>query len=354
MLKVVASLHNQISESIQNVIFRSILPVSIGIILTASFISILLVSRIVQPVQQLTTGAEEIKKGNFDHELNIQSRNEIGQLATSFGQMSKALKASRQELYEYSQGLEKKVAERTQELTRANTRLTELDRLKSEFLSLASHQMRAPLTSIKGYASLILDGTYGKISEEVRESSERILESANSMVRAVEDFLNVSRIEQGEMKYDFAEGDLAELAQRITERMQPVAENKELALSFVRHAKEQPVRMDAYKMEQVFTNLIDNAIKYTATGTITVTTENAEGRARVCVQDSGVGLSQEAIGKLFQRYSRADGAARVNVTGTGLGLYVAKQLVEAHKGKIWAESEGEGKGTTFIVELPLS
>lgn len=240
-----------------------------------------------------------------------------------------------------------------EQLKETNARLVELDRLKNEFLSLASHQMRAPLTSIKGFASLLLEGDLGEITPKVREAIEKIFASANLMVRSVEDFLNVSRIEQGQMKYDFAQDDIGTLAGEMVKRFKPVADQKKIALVFEPRVSGLTVSMDTYKLEQVLTNLIDNAIKYTLEGSVTVIAERHDQMARIVVKDSGVGMSPEAIGKLFQRFARAEGAGKVNVAGTGLGLYVARQMIEAHGGKIWAESEGENKGSSFIIELPI-
>ena len=113
------------------------------------------------------------------------------------------------------------------------------------------------------------------------------------------------------------------------------------------------ITADPGKISQVISNLVDNAIKYTPSGSVEVKVSDGEGKVRIAIKDSGVGLTPEMMPKLFEKFVRADDAGKVNYSGTGLGLYVAKQMVEAHKGKIWAESEGVGKGSTFIVELPV-
>lgn len=243
------------------------------------------------------------------------------------------------------------------ELEKANKRLKELDKLKTEFVSIASHQLRAPLAAIKGYASMVLEESFGKMTVGVREAVGKILTSSTLMARSVDDFLNVSRIELGKMKYDMSSFDLCELIKSVISEQTPVAEDKKLALTFVQDPKITTcdVTADMGKVKQVLTNLIDNAIKYTTKGSIEVRfTKDESGEvARISVKDTGMGMSQETMRKLFDKFVRADNANKVNVIGTGLGLYVVKQFVQAHGGKIMADSEGEGKGSTFTVELPL-
>lgn len=241
------------------------------------------------------------------------------------------------------------------DLKAANERLKELDKLKSEFVSIASHQLRSPLTSIMGYASLVLEGAYGAPPPTVKEAVQRIFDSSKLMSLSVEDFLNVSRIEQGRMKYEMSDVDLAHLTQVVIDEMIPVAEGKGLAIEFQAPPGNYTVKADLGKMKQVIANLVDNAVKYTPKGSVLVTLMKMQGgkSVRLAVKDSGVGIPRESLPKLFDRFVRAGNANLVNTTGTGLGLYVAKQMVEAHKGKIWAESGGEGRGSTFYVELPL-
>lgn len=239
-----------------------------------------------------------------------------------------------------------------QKLQHANERLQELDRLKSEFLSIASHQLRSPLTSVKGYASMILEGSFGKVPDSIREAVERIYEASEGMAASVEDYLNVSRIEQGRMQYDYTEVDIGELAAHVVDEQMPEAKNKGVALVYEKPGSSLIARVDENKVRQIFTNLVDNAIKYTPEGEAIVSVTAVDGRVRFSVRDTGVGIDPDTLDGLFERFVRAKNANKVNVTGTGLGLYVARKMVEAMGGKIWAESAGEGKGSTFIVEFP--
>lgn len=245
-----------------------------------------------------------------------------------------------------------RVEELAKDLSKANARLKELDRLKSEFVSIASHQLRSPLTAIKGYASLILEGSFGAVPPALREAVQRIFESSRLMAISVEDFLNVSRIEQGRMKYEFSDADFREIVRLAISEMRPLIEERGLSLSVTLPDDPLPIRADVGKLAQVVANLIDNAVKYTPRGSIALALARRGGVVRLSIADTGVGISPDAVPKLFDRFVRARNANQVNVSGTGLGLYVAKQFVEAHRGKIWVESPGEGRGSTFFVEIP--
>lgn len=243
------------------------------------------------------------------------------------------------------------------ELEAANARLKELDKLKTEFVSIASHQLRSPLAAIKGYASMLLEGSFGRLSVGAHEAVGRIFSSSALMARSIEDFLNVSRIELGRMKYDLSQFDICKLVETVIEEQAPIADDKKLKLKFFKDKSVNTcdIFADIGKIKQVVTNFVDNAIKYTPRGTVTVTFSRdvKKGVARIGVTDTGIGMSPETIKKLFSKFARADNANKVNVIGTGLGLFVAKQLVEAHGGRVWAESPGDGKGSTFFFELPL-
>ena len=242
-------------------------------------------------------------------------------------------------------------------LAKANERLKELDKMKSEFVSVASHQLRSPLTSIRGYASMILEGSFGKVPLKAREAIERIAESSKYMAISVEDYLNVSRIEAGNMKYEYSTFNIKEETEKIVKELHPTALKRGLKLKATSTCKGTCiVKADIGKLRQVVQNVVDNAMKYTPKGSITVTTHDdlKQKKVFVTIKDTGVGMSKDTIEDLFNKFTRAKNANEVNVTGTGLGLFVAKKMVEDMGGKIWAESEGEGKGSEFIIEFPLS
>lgn len=240
-----------------------------------------------------------------------------------------------------------------------NKRLEKLNLEKTEFISLATHQIRAPLSAIKGYASLILEGDYGKTSEDIKDAVSTMYTSAHNLVGVVGDYLDISRLDLNRMKFNVVEFNLVDTISEIAKEQQPNLRGHDLELHWNPETAPQPatISADVGKIKQVISNLIDNAIKYTPKGSITLAIGKAQklgssGGFRITVSDTGVGINPETMPKLFKRFSRADGAHEINIHGTGLGLYLARKMIESHGGKIWAESEGEGKGSRFIIELP--
>lgn len=240
------------------------------------------------------------------------------------------------------------------ELAAANEKLKELDKLKSEFLSLASHQLRSPLTAIKGYTSMMLEGTFGELSVGVKEVTGKVFESAQSLINMVEDFLSVSKIEQGGMQYVFEPTDLSKLVKTLYGEMKIVAENKQLEFALeMAEGDSFMVNGDGGKLKQVLLNLVDNSIKYTPNGFVhlSLSRDSRKNTITFAVKDSGVGISPETKEKLFGKFSRGEGG-KLNTGGSGLGLYLAREITKAHKGNVVIDSEGLGKGSTFSVTLP--
>lgn len=249
--------------------------------------------------------------------------------------------------------IREKVEKLAKEIEEANVRLKVLDQQKTEFISLASHQLRGPLTAIKGYASMILEGDFGPITETVKDATKKILQSTSDLVVLVGDFLDVSRIEQGRMQYNFEKFDLSEEIETVVTELKPTIEKAHLAISYdIDKNFNYTIDGDKGKIKQVIGNVIDNSIKYTPQGSIHVwLTRKENNKILLTIYDTGVGIKKEVMPNLFEKFSRAPDASRTNILGTGLGLYIAKKMVEAHHGRIWAESIGEGKGASFFIEL---
>ncbi len=240
------------------------------------------------------------------------------------------------------------------QLAKANDQLRKLDNAKSDFISIASHQLRTPLTSIKGYISLLVEGSYGKVTQTQQETLNKVYQSNERLINLVEDLLNVSRIESGRMEFDFASCQLADLCQEVVDGFAIRAKNSKLYLDYKKPAVPLPeVMIDAGKVREVISNLTDNALKYTPKGGVAVKLEQKEANLRITISDTGIGIPVTELPYLFSKFSRGKDVGRLNVSGTGLGLYVGKSMIEANGGQIWAESEGEGKGSRFIIELPV-
>ena len=240
------------------------------------------------------------------------------------------------------------------DLEKANVRLTDLNRQKSEFVSFATHQLRGPLTAMKGYASLLLEGEMGDLGKEAKNGIMRISDSANTLVTIVNDYLNVSRIELGAMKYAFDTIELRNLIEDLIAELKPNIDKTGVKFSFTfENGVDYRTTADRDKLKQVFANIIDNSLKYTPRGSIFAHLSLDKSRHKLIftIRDTGVGIAPETLPHLFQKFTRAENASKTNILGTGLGLYVAKEMIEAHHGTIRAESKGEGKGSTFIVEL---
>jgi signal transduction histidine kinase len=245
------------------------------------------------------------------------------------------------------------------ELAGANAHLERLDKMKSEFVSIASHQLRSPITSVRGYVSMILEGTYGEISPKVKEILEHVSSATANMATSINDYLNISRIEAGNMKYDIVDCDLRKLVEDTIAEIMPASAEKKISLNFESKFDGSAfVKLDLGKTKQIVQNLIDNAIKYTPEGgkvaIVIRREETPKKQIFVEVTDTGMGISKEDILALFNKFERAKKAGTVNANGTGLGLYIAKQMAQAMGGDITVTSPGEGLGSTFIISFPLN
>jgi len=239
-----------------------------------------------------------------------------------------------------------------EDLERANEKLKELDQMKSEFLSLATHQIRSPLTAIKGYSSMLLEGDFGVLPQKAADSVKTIMISCQNLIDIVADFLNISRIEQGRMTYEKSIFDMNELVAEAARELEPNVKKAGLSLDIKLSETQIKVNADRMKIKQIIGNLIDNSIKYTPHGGINISVSGDEKKTFVEVSDTGIGIQGDEMNKLFNKFSRTTDAHKTNVSGTGLGLYIAKKMIEAHKGDILVRSEGKGKGSTFTIELP--
>jgi signal transduction histidine kinase len=262
----------------------------------------------------------------------------------------------------------------TDSLAQANDQLRKLDNAKTEFISIASHQLRTPVTAIKGFASLLLEGSYGEISAGVQGALEKMYVSSERLVNLIEDLLNVSRIESGRLTFTFENAKVENILKELYDNFLLIAKAKKFYLDLKLPKEPFPeIKMDAGKIRELVSNFIDNALKYTEKGGATISAEIRENGAviddrgfvkagekspygevvRITVSDTGIGIPKEEIPFLFRKFSRGKDISRLHVGGTGLGLYVGKAIADAHHGATWVESDGTGKGSRFIIEIPI-
>ncbi len=247
-----------------------------------------------------------------------------------------------------------KITRMARSLKRANVELQKLDKAKSEFISIASHQLRTPLSIIKGFISMILEGFYGSVSDQAKDKLEKSLESNERLIKLVDHLLDLSHMEGGKMKFEFSKISLIKLVESSVEELELQAYKKKL--KFVYHlpkAKEIFVRADEEKIRQVVINLIDNAIKYTAKGKIEIFLKKVGDKAVFSVKDTGIGIERGGIKHLFDKFIRGKKVARIWTEGVGLGLYIARLIIETHHGQIGVKSKGENKGSEFWFKIPI-
>jgi len=235
------------------------------------------------------------------------------------------------------------------------TREKYVEQIKTEFVSLAAHQLRTPLSAIKWSLKMILDGDLGPLPKEQADFLHKALLSNERLIHLVNDLLDVTRIEEGRFIYKSEEKEIAKIVETVFNSYLDLAKEKEISLELEKLKDEFPlIRVDEEKIKLAVQNLIENAMIYTLPkGKVKVTMDIKNGDFFFSVQDTGIGIPKEVQERIFTKFFRASNAAKIDTEGSGLGLFITKNIIEAHGGKIWFESE-EGKGTTFYFTLPVS
>ncbi len=248
-----------------------------------------------------------------------------------------------------------KIAMFVKKLKQTNKKLEEIDRNKTEFISLASHQLRTPVTSIKGFISLANEGIYGELDNNAKKILKDIDLSADRLTKLIENLLNISRMEMGKLKYSIGLYSICDILKELSRDFYAVAKEKgiKFRLKCFKDIKNKKIGLDKEKIKDVLSNLIDNAFKYTEKGLVSVNVFQKERSIRIEVKDTGIGIEAKDMPIIFDKFRRGSESSNYNTSGLGIGIYLAKHIVEFHKGKIWAESKGKNKGSKFIVELPL-
>ncbi len=257
-----------------------------------------------------------------------------------------------EEIEQFNVTLQKKIDDATKELKTSNDKLKALDEAKDEFVSMASHQLRTPLTSIKGYISMVLEGDAGKITETQSKMLGQAFFSSQRMVYLISDLLNVSRLKTGKFNIDTRPVYLPDLVESEVNQLYEGAKNKDITLTFTKPTSFTTLKLDDMKIRQVVMNFTDNAIYYTpAGGKIKVELKDNPKSVEFTVKDTGIGVPKNDKHKLFTKFYRADNARKARPDGTGLGLFMAKKVIVAQGGALIFDSK-EGKGSTFGFSFP--
>lgn len=270
---------------------------------------------------------------------------------TGLKEAQRALRQANDQLAEANAGLELKVRDRTAELLRANERLEELDRLKSQFLATMSHELRTPLNSIIGFTGILRQGFAGPVNAEQQKQLGLVYGSAKHLLSLINDLLDLSRIEAGKVEIGRDPFNFVEVIDDVIQTLTPMAAQKNLKLSVELPGPVLQLTADRKRCFQVLLNLVNNAVKFTARGEVTISARKEGEALRVCVADTGIGIKPEQMGMLFEAFRQLDGSAKRVYEGTGLGLHLCRKLLTLMHGEIRAESEF-GKGSRFTFSLP--
>ncbi|HVG32032.1 MAG TPA: ATP-binding protein [Pyrinomonadaceae bacterium] len=300
-------------------------------------------------IPQVKNRIEELR-AIFGVEADDSAIEELQQQNRDFVAVLAELEEKREQLEQLNQQLN----ETNRELNEANAKLRELAEMKEEFLALTTHDLRSPLTVISGVISFFTSGRLGKLSPEQQNMVAMMERNAQSLIELVNDLLDASKLESGSLRLDIASIDLRSLINEARETMEPLAREK--GLTFEEHIPQglPLVEADRPKLRRVIVNLLSNAVKFTGKGgTVQLKAEPLDGRVRISISDTGVGIAPEDVERLFDKYEQARSRATRGEKGTGLGLYITKQLVELHGGEINVKSE-LGRGSTFSFTLPVA
>jgi signal transduction histidine kinase len=315
-------------------------------------LSVLLARHLVRPIKQMRTAAARIGAGAYDERIELSRRDELGGLAEELNRMAVSLQAS-------VQGLEQKVEERTRELqqvlaelSRKGRQLEVASQHKSDFLANMSHELRTPLNAIIGFSQVLRQGMFGPVNAKQEEYLDDILSSGHHLLSLINDVLDLSKVEAGQVELEVASFSLREALERGVVMVREPASKRGVALALDLAPDVDLVEGDERRLHQVVFNLLSNAVKFTpAGGSIVVASARVDGEVQVSVTDTGPGIVAEERERIFEEFHQTDVGAQQR-EGTGLGLALSKRLVELHGGRIWVESE-HGHGSCFVFTLPL-
>ena len=309
---------DSVIRDVRNQVARLTIFSVMAVLLLAPFFA----SRLIRPINDLKLGAQEIERGNFERQVEIKTRDELEELGLAFNQMAKGLKR--------------------------------LQELKNEFVFIAAHELRTPVTAVKGYLSMLFDSESAVLSTQAKKYLNIISQSNERLIQLVNDILEIARSEAGRMQIQVSLTDIKESVRAILAEIKPLADNKKIEITYEEATSPTIVLADPMRLKEVITNFVSNAIKYNNEGgLIKIYHEIKENMLITNIEDNGFGMSQEEQNHVFEKFFRADTGKIKAIQGTGLGLFITKELVEKMNGKVWFKSEA-GKGTTFSFSLSIA
>ncbi len=301
--------------------FNDALLIAGGVALFAAVVLSLIFSRsVIEPVQAISEAAQRIAGGHYEERVPVRGADELSQLAARFNQMAQ--------------------------------KLEEVESMRRRLIADVSHELRTPLTAIQGSMEGLMDGVLPATDETYQE----IHTEAQRLNRLVDDLQELSRVEARAYELQVEPVEAAALIATVSKRLGPQAASRNVSLISEVPPNLPTIAGDQDRLIQVLTNLVGNALQYTPQGgSVTIAARRVEGEVQVSVRDSGVGIAAEHLGHIFDRFYRVDKSrSRQTGGGSGIGLTIARALVEAHGGRLWAESGGDGKGSTFTFTVPVA
>ena len=327
------------------------LLLAVGLLVGASII-VWISGKITGPIRELHQGVKIIGGGNLGHRVAIHTGDEIEWLGGEFNKMAAELKV-------FYDTLEQKVKEKTIELETTNSQLEQANRslvkankAKDDFLQIMSHELRTPLNVLLGYSQLVKDGTFGAINHEQENALNKVIGRAKDLMDMISEILRATSIEAGKVKADVFEIQMGELIEDLKSNYD-IPLDKKLAFNWDVPSEPRVIETDGDKLKHVLQNLVNNAVKFTDEGSVTFTARYCpETRVAVfTVADTGIGIEQDMLPAIFQRFHQLDSSETRNHGGVGLGLYIVKNYVDVLGGQIQVSSE-PGKGSIFTVTIP--
>lgn len=337
-------------KAITKLILITTLMLILTILILITMIVLNINKMVILPIKKMTSLTNKVSEGNLDYQIDIKSKDELEDLATSFNKMTKELKRNRDELEKAKMKLEERIAERTKELEETNVRLVDTARHKSVFLASMSHELRTPLNSIIGFTGIILGGLSGDISEEQRKQLSMVKKSADHLLSLINDLLDISKVEAGKMNIFIEKFELRDLMQEVCDSFIPAADKKGIKI-LLDMPESLIIENDKRRIKQIIVNIVGNAVKFSLGKEIEIRVRKRDELIIVAIRDTGPGIKKEDIPDLFEPFTQL----KYTITkekGTGLGLYLTKHLIKNLGGNIRVESEF-GKGSVFIFTFPV-